>query len=219
MLTIELKKENFFINDKQILFDINLEARQGEIIAILGQNGSGKSTLFKLIKKKYKNLYNINQNINISTFSDLTVYENLLLSDKNRLNNCEIINYIDLFNPGLKDKMAVMVKELSGGQRQALALAMAFLQKPKILALDEHTSALDLNSAYKIMDLTCEHIKKNHTTALMITHNIDHALDFASRIIIISDGKITFDVKNSCVNKIKKSDILNSLGYCHRSEG
>ena len=91
--------------------------------------------------------------------------------------------------------MTSKVGLLSGGQRQALTLLMATLEKPKLLLLDEHTAALDPKTAKKVLELTDEIIKERELTALMVTHNMKDAIQYGNRLIMMSDGKIIYDVK------------------------
>ena len=96
---------------------------------------------------------------------------------------------------GLEDRMTAKVGLLSGGQRQAVTLLMATLQKPKVLLLDEHTAALDPKTAAKVLDLSDKIIKENNLTALMVTHNMQNAIDYGNRLIMMNDGNIILDVE------------------------
>ena len=98
-----------------------------------------------------------------------------------------------LLNMGLEDRMKQPVGLLSGGQRQALTLMMATLSMPKILLLDEHTAALDPATAEKVLALTTQIVSENHLTCLMITHNMQSALDLGNRTIMMDQGRIVFD--------------------------
>ena len=83
---------------------------------------------------------------------------------------------------------------LSGGQRQALTLLMATYSKPKLLLLDEHTAALDPGTAEKVIDLTCRMISEGELTCLMVTHNMQSALDLGNRTLMMHQGRIILDV-------------------------
>jgi len=95
---------------------------------------------------------------------------------------------------GLEDRLDERVSSLSGGQRQALTLLIATLTRPKILLLDEHTAALDPAKAAKILELTCEMVGEHKLTTLMITHNMQQALDFGDRMLMMDRGKIVLDL-------------------------
>ena len=101
---------------------------------------------------------------------------------------------LKLLNLGLEDRMTSKVGLLSGGQRQALTLLMATLQKPKLLLLDEHTAALDPKTAEKVLNATERIIDEDHLTALMITHNMRDAIAHGNRLIMMHEGHIIFDV-------------------------
>lgn len=91
---------------------------------------------------------------------------------------------------GLEDRMNQPVGLLSGGQRQALTLLMATIVTPKLLLLDEHTAALDPNTAAQVMKLTNQIIHENQITTLMITHNLRQALEYGTKTLIMNEGKI-----------------------------
>lgn len=95
---------------------------------------------------------------------------------------------------GLEDRMSAKVGLLSGGQRQAVTLLMATLQRPKLLLLDEHTAALDPKTAAKVLELTDQLISENHLTALMVTHNMKDAITHGNRLIMMNAGKIVLDI-------------------------
>ncbi len=95
---------------------------------------------------------------------------------------------------GLEARLKDNVGLLSGGQRQALTLLMTVLSRPKMLLLDEHTAALDPRNAQIVMDLTMQFIDKYELTALMVTHNMQHAIDFGNRLLMMDEGKIILDL-------------------------
>lgn len=96
---------------------------------------------------------------------------------------------------GLEDRLKTKMGLLSGGQRQAVTLLMSTLVTPKLLLLDEHTAALDPATADKVLKITKDIVKENHITTMMITHNIQSALDLGNRTIMMDDGKVILDIK------------------------
>ena len=102
-----------------------------------------------------------------------------------------------LLDMGLEDRMKQPVGLLSGGQRQAVTLLMASLQKPRLLLLDEHTAALDPATAEKVLDLTRRVVAESHITCLMVTHNMHQALELGNRTLMMADGHIVLDVAGS----------------------
>lgn len=117
----------------------------------------------------------------------------------------EILKKIDL---GLEDRLTSKVGLLSGGQRQALTLLMATLEKPKLLLLDEHTAALDPKTAKKVLQLTEEIISENKLTAIMITHNMKDAIQYGNRLVMMNDGKVIYDVSGEEKKQLHVSDLL-----------
>lgn len=112
---------------------------------------------------------------------------------------------------GLENRTTSKVGLLSGGQRQALTLLMATLQKPNLLLLDEHTAALDPKTAKKVLDLTETIIAENHLTALMVTHNMKDAIRLGNRLIMMHEGRIIYDVAGEEKKKLKVSDLLEKF--------
>jgi putative ABC transport system ATP-binding protein len=98
------------------------------------------------------------------------------------------------FGMGLENRMKTKVGLLSGGQRQALSLLMSTIGKPLLLMLDEHTAALDPNSAEKVLSITKEIVSRENLTTMMITHNIHSALKTGTRTIMLDSGKIILDI-------------------------
>ncbi len=112
---------------------------------------------------------------------------------------------------GLEERMTSKVGLLSGGQRQALTLLMATLQKPKLLLLDEHTAALDPRTAKKVLSLTEEMVTEARLTALMVTHNMKDALRLGNRLIMMHEGQIIYDVRGEDKKKLRVEDLLKKF--------
>ena len=117
----------------------------------------------------------------------------------------EMLKNLDL---GLEDRLTSKVGLLSGGQRQALTLLMATLQKPRLLLLDEHTAALDPKTAAKVLDATERIVGKDHLTTLMITHNMKDAIAYGDRLIMMYDGRIAIDVSGEEKKKLTVRQLL-----------
>ena len=113
------------------------------------------------------------------------------ITQKEREQYKEQLKILDL---GLEERLTAKVGLLSGGQRQALTLLMAAMQKPKLLLLDEHTAALDPKTAAKVLEATQRIVEKDNLTTLMITHNMRDAIAYGNRLIMMSDGKVVVDV-------------------------
>ena len=117
----------------------------------------------------------------------------------------ELLHGLDL---GLEDRLTSKVGLLSGGQRQALTLLMASLQKPKLLLLDEHTAALDPKTAAKVLELSDRIVEENHLTTMMVTHNMKDAIAHGNRLIMMYDGRIVIDVSGEEKKKLTVPQLL-----------
>lgn len=112
---------------------------------------------------------------------------------------------------GLQDRMTNKVGLLSGGQRQALTLLMATLQKPKLLLLDEHTAALDPKTARKVLEITQEIVMEQNLTTLMITHNMKDAIQIGNRLVMMHEGRIIYDVSGEEKMNLEVEDLLKKF--------
>ena len=117
----------------------------------------------------------------------------------------ELLHGLDL---GLEDRLTSKVGLLSGGQRQALTLLMASLQKPKLLLLDEHTAALDPKTAAKVLELSDRIVAENHLTTMMVTHNMKDAIAHGNRLIMMYNGRIVIDVSGEEKKKLTVPQLL-----------
>ena len=116
-----------------------------------------------------------------------------------------------LLDMGLEGRMKNPVGLLSGGQRQALTLLMATLITPKVLLLDEHTAALDPATAEKVLNLTKKIVAENHLTCLMITHNMQSALELGNRTIMMNSGNIILDLEGEERDGLTVDDLLEKF--------
>ena len=114
-------------------------------------------------------------------------------------------------NMGLEDRMRQPVGLLSGGQRQALTLMMATINPPKLLLLDEHTAALDPATADKVIELTKKIVADNKLTCLMITHNMQSALELGNRTLMMDHGRIIIDVEGNERSGLTVDDLLTKF--------
>ena len=112
---------------------------------------------------------------------------------------------------GLQTRMTNKVGLLSGGQRQALTLLMATLQKPKLLLLDEHTAALDPKTAKKVLEITQEIVEEQNLTTLMITHNMKDAISIGNRLIMMHEGRIIYDISGDEKRNLEVEDLLKKF--------
>lgn len=214
MSILSVKHINTGYDKKQVLFDVNFDIKQGECVLLVGSNGSGKSTLFKAIyrnldlwDKNGKIFYN-NEDISKLTthqlikkgivyipqkdelFEDLTVLENLELSIlhlNNKKDSKERIEPVLEQIPTLKQKIKQEVNNLSGGERKLLSLAMALLNKPKVLLFDEPLAGLS-DENIKIIIAYLKEINEKGTTLVLIEHRIKELLPLTDRVIGLKLG-------------------------------
>lgn len=127
------------------------------------------------------------------------------ITKEERFEYRELLKILDL---GLEDRLTSKVGLLSGGQRQALTLLMATLQKPKLLLLDEHTAALDPKTAAKVLETTEMIVNRDHLTTLMITHNMKDAIAHGNRLIMMMDGRVILDIAGEEKKNLTVRDLL-----------
>ena len=147
---------------------------------------------------------------------DMTIEENLALaagrggwlSPVSRADRRFFRERVAMLEMGLEDRMNQPVGLLSGGQRQALTLMMATLNTPKLLLLDEHTAALDPATAEKVLGLTKRIVAENGLTCLMVTHNMQSALELGNRTVMMNAGKIAMDVSGEERARLGVPDLL-----------
>ena len=130
------------------------------------------------------------------------------ITRKEREEYRELLKILDL---GLETRLTSKVGLLSGGQRQALTLLMATLQKPKLLLLDEHTAALDPKTAAKVLETTEFIVQRDQLTTLMITHNMRDAIAHGNRLIMLNEGRIILDIIGEEKKKLTVEDLLHKF--------
>ena len=172
--------------------------------------------------KRAKYLGRVFQDPLKGTAGEMTILENLALAyrrGKRRGLNWGILrSEKDLFkesvkalNLGLENRLNYQVGLLSGGQRQALTLIMATLIKPKLLLLDEHTAALDPKTAANVLNITNEIVTENKIPTLMITHNMQDAITYGNRIIMMHNGQIILDISGEEKQRLTVSDLIKKF--------
>ncbi len=169
--------------------------------------------------KRAKFLGRVFQDPMKGTAPDMEIAENLAIAARRGtvrkfkwgVRRTERIRYKELLstlNLGLEDRLSSKVGLLSGGQRQAVTLLMATLNRPKILLLDEHTAALDPKTAAKVLSITDQIVSENKLTTVMVTHNMKDAIEHGNRLIMMHEGRIVVDVEGEEKKKLTVADLL-----------
>ena len=165
----------------------------------------------------------------MGTAATMQIEENLALAARRGMprtlkvgiTNAEREEYkekLKILDLGLENRMTAKVGLLSGGQRQALTLLMATLQKPKLLLLDEHTAALDPKTAAKVLEATQKIVEKDNLTTLMITHNMRDAIAYGNRLVMMYNGHIVVDVSGEEKKKLTVEQLLNLFSQASGSD-
>lgn len=169
--------------------------------------------------KRAKFLGRVFQDPMMGTAGEMEIAENLAIANRRGkrrtlrwgMKKQEKANYQTLLaqlDLGLENRLTSKVGLLSGGQRQALTLLMATLQKPKLLLLDEHTAALDPKTAAKVLEITDRIVSEKNLTTIMITHNMKDAIAHGNRLIMMNEGKIIADISGAEKEKLTVEDLL-----------
>ncbi|MGO3733397.1 MAG: ABC transporter ATP-binding protein [Vagococcus sp.] len=184
---------------------------------VIKQSGQTITTLSE--EKRARHISRVFQDPKQGTAPRMTVAENLLLASlrgkKRGLKKRELKQHKEEFfkrcaqiGNGLENHLDTPAGNLSGGQRQALSLIMATIQKPELLLLDEHTAALDPKTAKQLMSLTNTIIEEQQLTCLMITHRMEDALVYGNRLIVLKNGQIEVDLNQEEKKALTLQEIL-----------
>ena len=214
---LQISKVNkWYPGDVHAVKDMDMEIKRGEFIVFVGPSGCGKTTLLRMIAglesissgEVIMDGRTVNQvppkNRDIAmVFQNYALYPNMKVKD-----NIAFPLKMQHIGKTEREKRVAEVAQkleldallerkpgaLSGGQRQALTLLMATLITPKLLLLDEHTAALDPGTAEKVLELTKNIVAEEKITCLMITHNMNQALELGNRTLMMANGNIVLDV-------------------------
>jgi len=179
--------------------------------------------------KRAKYIGRVFQDPMMGTAATMQIEENLALAARrgkirglgSGITAAERKGYVEqlaMLDLGLENRMTAKVGLLSGGQRQALTLLMATLQKPKLLLLDEHTAALDPKTAAKVLETTQRIVEKDNLTTLMITHNMRDAIAYGNRLIMMYNGRIVVDVSGEEKKQLTVEQLLNLFSKASGSD-
>lgn len=194
----------------------SLKVDEGKIIL----DGIDVTSMSEHRRAKY--LGRVFQDPAMGTASDMQIEENLAIAARRgkhktlrwgvkKQERKEYVKMLEEFELGLENRLTTSVGLLSGGQRQAITLLMATLIKPKLLLLDEHTAALDPKTAKKVLALTQKLVSENNITTLMITHNMNDAVAYGNRLVMMNEGKIIYDVSGEEKRNLTIKDLMEKF--------
>ncbi len=212
------------INEKKALIDVSFTLNDGDFCTVIGGNGAGKSTIMNAVSGVWPvDTGSIKiDGIDVTTLPEhkRAKYLGRVFQDPKKrglkwgVSRAERERYreeLAKLDLGLENRLTAKVGLLSGGQRQALTLLMATLQKPHLLLLDEHTAALDPKTAAKVLAATDRIVNEGHLTTLMVTHNMRDAIAHGNRLIMMSNGQIIYDVQGEEKKKLHVEDLLHKF--------
>ncbi|WHY74017.1 amino acid ABC transporter ATP-binding protein [Fictibacillus enclensis] len=229
---ISFKHVNKHFGDFQVLTDINLEIKEGEVVVVVGPSGSGKSTLLrcinrletitdgelivnkKLLKSKDTNINDLRKEIGMvfqhfNLYPHMTVLENITLAPRKALGistaeaNETAMFYLN--KVGIPDKADSYPSQLSGGQQQRVAIARGLALKPHIMLFDEPTSALDPEMIGEVLDVM-KTLAKDGMTMVVVTHEMGFAREVANRVVFMDHGRILEDSEPAAFFSNPKED-------------
>lgn len=220
-----------------VLRDLNITANSSEVIGLIGKNGSGKSTLLNLLKgnlipqrgtidiliddlcisrnKHYIPL--VSQTVDSNLFPTLTVYENFCVikeqgySLRSYSSSCKYNYCKELLckaGMGIESKIDEQIRFLSGGQKQAISILFALEYEYPILLMDEPTASLDPFVSKNIIELSKKEILERNGILILVSHNLHDILEYAEKILVLSEGKVEVLTKNENMQDI---DLMNLM--------
>lgn len=233
MIKIENLSKKF--KDNEVLKDINVEVKKGEVVVILGPSGSGKSTFLRCLNyletpdnglitigdisidaktAKSKEINNLRKQSamvfqSYNLFYNRTVLENvteaLIVVKGMKKQEAQDIGIEMLEKVGLKDKIDAYPKTLSGGQKQRVSIARAMAINPQVILFDEPTSALDPELVSEVLAVI-KGLAKEHRTMIIVTHEMSFAKDVGDRIIFMEDGFVVEEGSSNDIFTNPKQD-------------
>ena len=184
----------------------------------LSMNGSMRDITKDEEYKRALYIGRIFQNPLLGTAGKMSLEDNMMICSKKGWKGLKIglnartrsyfRSELKQLNMGLEERLSDNVEQFSGGQRQALTLLMAVMSRPALLLLDEHTAALDPSNAALVMNLTKRFAESYDLTVMMVTHNMQHALDYGNRLIMMDKGEIIFDIAGDEKKNLTMDDLV-----------
>ena len=240
MINLEIKNISFSYNigynsKIQVLKELNLSGKSGEIIGLIGKNGSGKTTFLNLLKgtlpiqqgkieintgtysRANFSIPLVSQIVDSNLFPTLSVYENFSIIknknehplknyfSKNKYNYCKKL--LQKAEMNIEDKIDEQIRFLSGGQKQAISILFSLEHELPILLMDEPTASLDPFVSKKVIELAINEILLRKGILILVSHNLQDIINYSTRIVVLKKGKL-FEIDK---DKIKNEDELMKL--------
>lgn len=225
-MKLEIKNLCFSYPRKDVVKDFSLSVESGECVAVLGMNGVGKSTMLKCVNKilRPKSGEILIDGINVGSmndtelatkigyvsqnceFADATVFDSVLVGRKPYIKwdvtaeDLRIVQEV-LHVMSMEDYATRQVNELSGGERQKVSIARALAQQTPVLLFDEPTSNLDIKNQIEVLDTIKRIVKEQNLSALVVIHDLNLALRFADRFVMMKDGQVYSSGDKTVVNE------------------
>lgn len=238
MIKLENVSKNFLINEIEttVIEDINLSIERKEIFGLVGGTGSGKSTILRMmngfIEPDHGDIFLMGEKLDKSTKYDLVKDTSMIFQSFNLLGNLNVIDNVllpaklrkgdkkdniarakELLNfVGLSNFEKANIRNLSGGEKQRVAIARTLMTKPKLILCDEPTSALDEKMSYEILKLLKDINEEFETTIVVVSHDISVIKALCTRVAILEEGKISevLSLKTTKLNPISYKEALLS---------
>lgn len=209
---------------KSTLYNViagTLKPTAGKIILDQNEDGNQRDITAEPEFKRARYMGRIFQNPLLGTAGKMKLEDNMVICSKKGIKGLKISlnnrlredfkRQLKELNMGLENRLNDNVDLFSGGQRQALTLLMAVMSHPSLLMLDEHTAALDPANADIVMKLTLKFTKEMGLTTMMVTHNMQHALEYGNRLIMMHKGKIILDISGQEKEKLTLDDLVSKF--------
>lgn len=217
MIRFENVTKKFFINGKEsrVINDINLSIHKKEIYGLVGETGSGKSTILRLmngfIEADYGDIYLMGKKLDKTTKHDLVKNTSMIFQGFNLLGNLNVIDNVLLPTKlrkenkkdsikkarellsfvGISNFEQSYIRNLSGGEKQRVAIARTLMTNPKLIFCDEPTSALDEKMSYEVLKLLKDINEEFETTIVIVSHDISVIKALCNRVAIVDNGEIS----------------------------
>ena len=206
---------------KSTLYNViagTLKPSVGTLLLDKNEDGNERNVTSDPEFKRARYIGRIFQNPLLGTAGKMSLEDNMMICYKKGAKGLKISlnnkmrtlfrEQLKVLAMGLENRLNDNVDQFSGGQRQALTLLMAVMSKPDLLLLDEHTAALDPTNAAIVMDLTLKFTREMGLTTMMVTHNMQHALDYGNRLLMMDKGRIIMDISGSEKQNLTMDDLV-----------